>query len=192
MYRLTDALPYLLNRVGVRMGDLFARRLEGYGLTLPMYRVMAALWERGDRRLGELGEVASIEVSTLSRLVGTLSRRGLVSRCRPDDNARAVAINLTAKGRVLTERLIPLAAQYETAGLRGLDPHEVAELKRSLAKVYENLAVLEQELATAAPHDQPPAAPRHGQALQRSRRPHRPAPDRPDPPRDSRRTPRGT
>jgi hypothetical protein len=47
MYRLTEAFPYLLNRVGVRMGELFSRRLESYGVTLHMYRVMAALWQRG-------------------------------------------------------------------------------------------------------------------------------------------------
>jgi len=60
MYRLTEAFPYLLNRVGVRMGELFSRRLESYGVTLHMYRVMAgavaarrpASWrsERNDER----------------------------------------------------------------------------------------------------------------------------------------------
>src|ERR1700751_3208134 len=103
MYRLTDAFPYLLNRVGVRMGELFSRRLEAYGITLPMYRVLAALWEKGDRRLGELADICSIELSTLSRLVGTLSRKGLVHRRRLDANARVVEINLTKAGRVLAE-----------------------------------------------------------------------------------------
>ena len=54
MYRLTNSFPYLLNRVGVQMGELFSRRIAGYGVTLPMYRVMAALWETGDQRLGDL------------------------------------------------------------------------------------------------------------------------------------------
>ena len=70
MYRLTDAFPYLLNRVGVRMGELFSRRLEPYGVTLPMYRVTAALWERRNRRLGELSDITSVELSTLSRSSG--------------------------------------------------------------------------------------------------------------------------
>lgn len=154
MYRLTDAFPYLLNRVGVRMGELFSRRLEAHGLTLPMYRALAALWERGDRRLGELGEVTGIELSTLSRLVGTLSRRGLVSRRRPADNARAVEINLTARGRALTDRLIPLALHHETVALRGFGPAELAGLKAGLAKVYGNLDALEAELdADAAARD---------------------------------------
>jgi MarR family transcriptional regulator, organic hydroperoxide resistance regulator len=147
MYRLTEAFPYLLNRVGVRMGELFSRRLESYGVTLPMYRVMAALWEKGDRRLGELGEVTSIELSTLSRLVGAMTRKGIVSRRRPDTNARTVEINLTAKGRRLVEELIPLAVLYEEVGLRSFHPDQIAGLKRDLIKVYQNLAELDREFS---------------------------------------------
>ena len=83
MYRLTDAFPYLIARVGVRMAELFAKRLESFGVTLPMYRVMAALWQRGGQRLGDLSEMTSVEISTLSRLVGVMQRRGLLSRRRP-------------------------------------------------------------------------------------------------------------
>src|SRR5205085_10938456 len=90
MYKLTNSLPYLLNRVGVQMGDLFSRRIAGYGVTLPMYRVMAARWEQADQRLGGLAAMTSIEVSTLSRLIGSMKRKGLVTRTRLRDNARTV------------------------------------------------------------------------------------------------------
>ena len=46
LYRLSNSFPYLLNRVGVRIGELFSQRLKTYGMTLPMYRVLASLWER--------------------------------------------------------------------------------------------------------------------------------------------------
>jgi MarR family transcriptional regulator, organic hydroperoxide resistance regulator len=140
MYRLSDAFPYLLNRVGVRMGELFSRRLEPYGVTLPMYRVMATLWENGDRRLGELSDITSIELSTLSRLVGAMTRKGLVSRRRPHANARTVEINLTIKGRKLVEELIPVATLHEDIGLRSFRPEKIAELKRDLIKVFQNLS----------------------------------------------------
>ncbi|TPG45756.1 MarR family transcriptional regulator [Roseomonas nepalensis] len=145
-YRLTDAFPYLLNKVGVRMGDLFARRLAQDDLTLPMYRVLAVLWEGRDRRLGELCEVTGIELSTLSRLVGTLSRRGLVRRRRPEGNARVVAINLTPAGRAMAERLIPFARHHEAIALRGLDAAGVTALRASLGLVHENLGALEREM----------------------------------------------
>ena len=132
MYRLTNSFPYLLNRVGVRMGELFSRWIAGYGVTLPMYRVMAALWESGDRRLGDLAAVTSIELSTLSRLVGAMKRKGLVTRTRLKDNARTVAINLTAKGKLLVEELIPLAMHFEEVAVREFSDKQTSDLKAAL------------------------------------------------------------
>jgi len=147
MYRLTEAFPYLVTRVGVRMGELFSRRLKSYGVTLPMYRVMAALWQRGGQRLGDLSEMTSVEISTLSRLVGVMQRRGLLSRTRPDSNARSVQINLTRSGRALVEQLIPLAQRHEEVGLRGLAADEVDVLKKNLVTVYRNLDGLDREIS---------------------------------------------
>ena len=149
MYRLTNSLPYLLNRVGVRMGELFSRRIAGYGVTLPMYRVMAALWEKGDQRLGDLAAMTSIEISTLSRLVGTMKRKGLVSRTRLKDNARTVAINLTAKGQLLVEELIPIAVHFEEVAVRDFPAKGVTDLKTTLEDIYVSLGSIEPEIEQA-------------------------------------------
>jgi DNA-binding MarR family transcriptional regulator len=145
MYRLTEAFPYLINRVGVRMGVLFSSRIESYGVTLPMYRVLAALWQRGGQSLGSLSEMTSIEVSTLSRLVGVMQRKGLISKTRPDSNGRTVEIDLARPGRGLVEKLIPIAQRFEEVGLRGFAPDQVEILKNNLVAVYRNLDVLERE-----------------------------------------------
>jgi DNA-binding MarR family transcriptional regulator len=149
LYRLTNSFPYLLNRVGVRMGELFSRRIAGYGVTLPMYRVMAALWETGDQRLGDLAAVTTIELSTLSRLVGAMKRKGLVSRTRLKDNARTVAINLTAKGKVLVEELIPLAMHFEEVAVREFSAKETSDLKAALQTIYLSLNSIEPEIVEA-------------------------------------------
>jgi MarR family transcriptional regulator, organic hydroperoxide resistance regulator len=147
MYRLTEAFPYLIARVGMRMGELFSRRLARRGITLPMYRVLAALWQRGGQRLGDLSDMTSVELSTLSRQIGVMQRKGLVIRTRPDSNARTVEINLTRSGRALVEDLIPLAQRHEEVGLRGLTADQVLVLKANLATVYRNLDSLAAEIA---------------------------------------------
>jgi DNA-binding MarR family transcriptional regulator len=149
LYRLTNSLPYMLNRVGVRMGDLFSRRIAGYGVTLPMYRVMAALWEKGDQRLGDLADMTTIEISTLSRLIGEMKRRGLVTRSRLKDNARTVAINLTAKGRTLVEELIPIAIHFEEVAVRNFPSKNISDLKTVLEDIYESLKTIEPEIEEA-------------------------------------------
>ena len=149
MYRLTNSFPYLLNRVGVQMGELFSRRIAGYSVTLPMYRVMAALWETGDQRLGDLAAMTTIEISTLSRLVGEMKRRGLVTRARLKDNGRTVAINLTPKGRTLVEELIPIAIHFEEVAVRDFPSKNISDLKAILAEIYESLKSLEPEIEEA-------------------------------------------
>ena len=149
MYRLTNSFPYLLNRVGVQMGELFSRRIAGYGVTLPMYRVMAALWETADQRLGDLAAMTTIEISTLSRLVGEMKRRGLVTRARLKDNGRTVAINLAPKGRTLVEELIPIAIHFEEVAVRDFASKNISDLKTILAEIYESLKSLEPEIEEA-------------------------------------------
>ena len=143
MYSLSTSFPYLLNRVGVRIGELFSQRLKPYDLTLPMYRVLVALWEKGDQRLNELSKATTLEVSTLSRLIGTLEERKYVTRRRLDDNARAVAINLTQAGRTLAEELIPLAVQFEEVAIHSFGKSEVARLKSAMEAVFEHLNALD-------------------------------------------------
>src|SRR5882724_7057822 len=146
LYTLTKSLPYLLNRVGVRMGELFSRRIAPFGVTLPMYRVMAALWEKGDQRLSDLATVTSAEISTLSRLVGEMKRKGLVTRSRLEDNGRTVAINLAAKGKSLVEELMPIAVHFEDVAVSGFSDSEVSRLKVAFQDIYQSLGSIEPEI----------------------------------------------
>ena len=109
MYRLTTSMPYLLNRLGVRLGALFSRRIAPYGLSLPMYRVLAALSEVADQKLGDLSTMTTVDLSTMSRLIGTMVKMGLVSRVRLPTDERTVRINLTPKGAELAVKLKALA-----------------------------------------------------------------------------------
>ena len=164
-YQFTTSFPYLVRRVGVRIGELFDRRIAAYGITVSMYRVLALLHERDGQQLGQLAGMTSIEVSTLSRLVGSMVRRGLITRRRPQSNGRIVEIALSAKGRGLLTELLPIGAHYERVAVAGLDPAAVAQIKAQLRVTYDNLDQLEQELGS-----QPPAPTAASNPSARSRR----------------------
>jgi MarR family transcriptional regulator, organic hydroperoxide resistance regulator len=142
MYKLTDSLPYLLNTIGVCLGEAFSAELSDHQLTLPMFRVLAALLQREEQRLGELSQMVRIEGSTLSRLVGTMKSRRLVSRRRQRGDERSVQISLTAEGRVLAERLVPRAVYYENLAVRNFDDASIDNLKETLRKMQDNVAGL--------------------------------------------------
>ncbi len=150
MYKFTDSFPYLLNRVGVRMGELFSRRIASYGVTLPMYRVMAALKEVPGQRLNDLAAMTTVELSTLSRLVGTMEKMKLVSRSRLENNARTVAITLTEQGAALLRELMPIAQHFEQVAVSKLSPAALKTLKKTLSDIYDLLDALEEEVTESA------------------------------------------
>ncbi len=136
---LDSYLPYLLNRAGQRIAASFGEEVRPLGVTLQMWRVLAALRERDGRRMGDLSETTSIEVSTLTRLVDNMEQKGLVARRRDGDDARVVLLHATPAGRRLTQRILPIAERYETVALAGFNAAEAEVLKAALRRLYANM-----------------------------------------------------
>ena len=149
---LGDYLPYLVNRVGTIIADQFGEEaLSEHGLSIAMWRVLAALAANGSLRQIDLADFTSIDASTLSRLVSRLVRMGLVLRARSTNSSREVAVALSAKGTALVGRLIPVALAYEKAAIAGLSREETLVLKRCLRRVYGNMKSRNRNLTSTAP-----------------------------------------
>ncbi|MEE4014813.1 MarR family transcriptional regulator [Roseibium sp. FZY0029] len=142
VYRFTDSVPYLLNRAGVALGERFTRRIASYGVTLPMYRVLAVLRQSGTKTLGDLSELVSVELSTLSRLISLMVKRGLVTRIRPPENARIVLIDVTPKGADLADELMQIAMHFEDTLISNLDKDQVDILKTLLCQINQQVEKL--------------------------------------------------
>ncbi len=139
-FDLTAYLPYLINRTGAELAAAFSREIAPHGVTLQMWRVLAALHHRDGLRISDLAGLTSIDISTLSRLIGKMEKRGLVARRRgPEADGRVVAVALTPVGRATARAIVPVARRYETAALAGFTADEAAALKRMLVRVYANL-----------------------------------------------------
>lgn len=154
-FDITRYLPYLVNRTGVRIATAFGDVLREHGVTLPMWRVLAALDHADGQRISDLAAMTSIDVSTLSRILDAMQEKGFVERRRGGGDARVVTVHETAAGHALTRRIIPSARHYEVVALRGFSAEEAAALKAMLERVYRNVAALEDN---AAPEGETKAA----------------------------------
>jgi DNA-binding MarR family transcriptional regulator len=137
---LGNYLPYLINRVGFALVESFSATLEPHGLSIDMWRVLAALSNNGGQRQVDLSSMTSIDVSTMSRLVTRLVRAGLATRSRSEQSSREVVVALSPKGRALVAKLIPVANDLEDIAVRGIPAKELAVVKRLLTRMYGNLA----------------------------------------------------
>jgi DNA-binding MarR family transcriptional regulator len=137
---LSNYLPYLVNRLGSALvADMIASTLAPFDLTIDMWRVLAVLSYGGAQRQVDLVGMTSIEASTVSRLVTRLARMGLVTRKRSETSNREVIVELTTKGRAQVERIIPAALKLEERASAGIPAKDLAVVKRSLRRMFENM-----------------------------------------------------
>jgi len=137
---LDDFLPYLINRVGVALVTRFTEQaLARHEVTIDMWRVLAALSNKGRQRQVDLAGMTSIEASTVSRLVTRLLQRGFVNRSRSRTNGREVVVELTARGKSLVNELIPVALSVESSAIGAMGTRDLVRIKQILHRMYANL-----------------------------------------------------
>ena len=141
--QLENYLPYLVNRVGAALADHFtATTLARHQLSIMMWRVLVVLSNNGGRRLIDLSQMTSIDLSTLSRMVARLVRLGIVSRKRSKVSDREVEVKMTLKGQSLVARIIPRGIDYEKQLIKDISASDVAIAQRVLKQMYANLPKL--------------------------------------------------
>jgi DNA-binding MarR family transcriptional regulator len=133
-------VPYLLRRISDSLIDRFTAGLTPYGLTLPMWRIIAVLHGRGATRFHVLVSQTLIEPPTLSRLLKELRVKGYVTRTLSSVDGRGVLITPTKKALNLVEKLTPHAFEVERETLACLTDDEAEMFRRLVRRVCARLA----------------------------------------------------
>ena len=117
-------------------------RLKAAGMPpLGWYDVLIELERAGGRlRIGELGERVVIEPYNMTRLVDRLSKQGLLTRERDEDDGRGALIALTPQGAALRRQMWPhyrRAIEESFAG--ALDQSDAEAVVQAMKKVIAKL-----------------------------------------------------
>jgi len=97
------------------------------------------LWARDGLTQRELSQQAGVMEPSTHAALKAMERLGYVKRRQLPGNRKTVYVLLSAKGRALERRLVPLAKATNRAAVRGLRASDVAAAKRVLIAVTENL-----------------------------------------------------
>lgn len=138
--QLNSYLPYLVNRAGQQFVGAISGVLAEAGIDVQMWRVLVVLFDHGSQPVSELAELTSINLSTLSRLIGRMESKGLVSREKKAGDARTVVIELTDAGQALTDTILPEAVALEAQATRRFTEAETQTLKNLLVKLFDGFA----------------------------------------------------
>jgi DNA-binding MarR family transcriptional regulator len=122
---LENFLPYRLSvlaqLVSQSLHDLYA---EPFGLSVTQWRVMAALGRFAPLTASEVGQRIVMDKVAVSRAVAGLMKRGLVERATDRADRRRASLRLSARGRAMHARIVPLALGYEERLYKALGSDE--------------------------------------------------------------------
>lgn len=144
-YVLGDFVPYLSHRIGSLMNRTIDPHLKEAGISLEMWRVLFVLSYVGDHNLVDLSQATNVKTSTLSRLIGRMADRGLVSRSRSSHDNRTVDVSLLDGGQQIVDFMTPHAVQVQEMAISGFSDEEVPVLKSYLRRLYKTLLENEQK-----------------------------------------------
>ena len=129
-------------------------RLDRHDVSFGHWTFLRVLWERDGLTQRELSLEAGVMEPTTFQAVSAMEARGYVVREHRPGNRKNVYVNLTAQGRALKRKLVPLAEEVNRLGLAGISSADVATTRNVLIAIIANLA-REATNAGAAP---PPEA----------------------------------
>ncbi|MCE3551805.1 MarR family transcriptional regulator [Pseudonocardia sp. RS11V-5] len=106
-------------------------------VTLPQYRALIVLGQRGAQRPADLATTLAVTPSTATRMCDRLVAKGLIDRDRVAEDRREVRVALSVRGRALVEE-VTRRRRGEIAGLLETlpqaDHHAVIGALRTFAR----------------------------------------------------------
>jgi DNA-binding MarR family transcriptional regulator len=132
---LKEYLPYNLVVAADRVANVVAGKYAAqFELTLQQWRVLSVLAADGPLSHQEIGTLSTLQPVAISRAATDLLDRGLIFRHEGGDR-RQRRVELTAKGRSLYDRIVPVALGIEASLELDLSEAERDALHRMLLKV---------------------------------------------------------
>ena len=140
--QLDDVFIYLLERTE-RQTKRYANaalKNAGVDVTPEHWAILKRISERDALNQREIAELTFKDPAAVTRALDVLEQRGLVQRVDAAGDRRAYNLRLTSEGAAMVERVTPVARAVRAQGLTGVTPEELATLKTTLNKIYQNFS----------------------------------------------------
>lgn len=110
------------------------------GLTSGQPKILEFLNEHEGVEQKTIAEHCEIERASAGSILGRMESAGLIERRRVDGNRRSLYVYLTPAGREAAAKVENIFTETERRAFFGLTDEEVAALRSSLKKVYQNIS----------------------------------------------------
>jgi MarR family transcriptional regulator, organic hydroperoxide resistance regulator len=138
-FRIADWPFYLIARTARRYEMDMEHALRRIDMDVPSWRAMMLLHETSPSSVSEIAEHAVIRLSTMTRVVQRLEKRGFVTIATRPADARVTDVSITPAGGQVVEQVRSVASRIYQSAFRDLSAAEIETLNTLLRRVFNNL-----------------------------------------------------
>ena len=129
----------LLPKLVARLTEAHDHALAPTGLTTKQASILLSCELQEANTPVDLASLHGLEVSSITRMVERLERKGLLKCTRSREDRRQVIVQITAKGRNALHQAVPIASHVARHAWKGVTKKERVVLERIVARVMSNL-----------------------------------------------------
>lgn len=107
--------------------------LDEIDLTYTQYIAMMVLWDKKELTVKEMGEFLYLDSGTLTPVLKTLEKKGVLERNRSKEDERNLIVSITPAGEKLREKAMDIPAKMGRC--MSLPPEDAATLYRILYQI---------------------------------------------------------
>lgn len=130
----------LINQVTKLISRKKRNILDEFGLTCSQFEILSAIYHFSKSKKEiiqiDLSEISQIDPMTTSTILRNLQKKGLVTRVRSLENARAIIVKLTGKGSDTYEKAFTKVSSASKSIYQDIDKNEFAS---QLSIIYNHL-----------------------------------------------------
>jgi DNA-binding MarR family transcriptional regulator len=149
-FQIADSPFYSLSRTTARYSIDMENALRAIDMDLPSWRALMILSESNPSSVSEIADRAVMRLSTMTRVVQRLERRGLLKVKRRKGDARVTEVYINSKGVSAARQVRQIASRFYNLAFHDFDAAEIDALNALLRRVFGNLALRPELLATNA------------------------------------------
>ena len=136
---VVDRAAHLLKLASKACARALQVRLASHGVSYAHWTLLRILWKEDGLTVTELARRANVAKPAAVTALSGMERQGYAVRRQRDGNLKSVYIHLTAAGRALERKLVPLAIEVNEIALRGLSDAQARSLRAALVRILRNL-----------------------------------------------------
>lgn len=138
---LKRALPFVVHACYQQLRSVTYKEFLEHGLELTpeQWVVLVELWRKDGQSQSALAELTLRDKPTMSRILDTMERSGLVMRQADEADARTKLVKLTRAGKALQQKLVPVAKGLVARLEHGISETDLETTHRTLTRMFENL-----------------------------------------------------